>query len=362
MSQAGSREFLNTFPEYSPSADNKTSSQWRQDILTHVQKFLHKLEGDLQKSTDWSDASVYTGTAGIALLYLHLSMVLGPDSKDEYLQKAFPYVDRQLSSLKGRRLSFLCGDPGPIAIAAVILEKMGKHDDAKSCIKTLQGLNSSVLDTHGDLPDELLYGRVGYLYALLFIQKFVGEKYIDKQVIHSVVQAVVESGESLSRKERHASQLMYKWHDSYYLGAAHGVSGIMYMLLQTKDFLTQPQLNNYVRPTVDYLMGLQYPSGNYPSSLGSTTDKLVHWCHGAPGFIHMLCLSHKVFGGEKYLQAALKCGDVIWEKGLLKKGYGLCHGPAGNAYGFLVLYRITGDPKHLYRARKVRCTSCSLLT
>ena len=35
-------------------------------------------------------------------------------------------------------------------------------------------------------------------------------------------------------------------------------------------------------------------------------------------------------------------------------GYGLCHGVAGNAYAFLALYRVTKDPRCLYRAMKVQ--------
>lgn len=53
---------------------------------------------------------------------------------------------------------------------------------------------------------------------------------------------------------------------------------------------------------------------------------------------------------QQYLYDALQCGEVVWHFGLLKKGYGLCHGAAGNAYTFLALYRQTQDPKHLYRA------------
>ena len=45
---------------------------------------------------------------------------------------------------------------------------------------------------------------------------------------------------------------------------------------------------------------------------------------------------------------------MVWRFGLLKKGYGLCHGAAGNAYAFLALYRHTQEPKHLYRACMVR--------
>lgn len=62
----------------------------------------------------------------------------------------------------------------------------------------------------------------------------------------------------------------------------------------------------------------------------------------------------QVFGIPQYLEEALQCGEVVWRWGLLKKGYGLCHGAAGNAYTFLGLYRLTQDPKHLYRACMVR--------
>lgn len=62
----------------------------------------------------------------------------------------------------------------------------------------------------------------------------------------------------------------------------------------------------------------------------------------------------QALGVAQYLEDALRCGEVVWRWGLLKKGYGLCHGTAGNAYTFLALYRQTQDPKHLYRACMVR--------
>ena len=67
-------------------------------------------------------------------------------------------------------------------------------------------------------------------------------------------------------------------------------------------------------------------------------------------------LSLQVFGEQQYLNDALQCAEVIWQHGLLKKGYGLCHGTAGNAYSFLTLYNITQNMKYLYRACKV--TAC----
>lgn len=47
---------------------------------------------------------------------------------------------------------------------------------------------------------------------------------------------------------------------------------------------------------------------------------------------------------------ALECGEVIWHRGLLQKGAGLCHGITGNAYFFLSIYRFTKDEKWFDRA------------
>lgn len=57
-----------------------------------------------------------------------------------------------------------------------------------------------------------------------------------------------------------------------------------------------------------------------------------------------------MYGDVRYSQAARRAGEAVWEKGLLTKGAGLCHGISGNAYAFLALYRATCDPTWLNRA------------
>lgn len=42
---------------------------------------------------------------------------------------------------------------------------------------------------------------------------------------------------------------------------------------------------------------------------------------------------------------------MIWHRGLLRKGPGLCHGVSGNGYAFLLLYRLTHDEVLLQRAK-----------
>lgn len=60
-----------------------------------------------------------------------------------------------------------------------------------------------------------------------------------------------------------------------------------------------------------------------------------------------------MFGDAKYLEAMKECAKVLWKRGLLRKGYGICHGVAGNAYGFLTAYQLTGEQKYIYQAIKV---------
>ena len=126
------------------------------------------------------------------------------------------------------------------------------------------------------------------------------------------------------------------------------------------------------------------------------SDRLVAWCHGSTGFVPLLCVCARVFGEagagvgggvevgagagagagvgggvgaggggdgkaddsavdgthRSYLDAACELGEVVWERGLLRKGVGLCHGICGNGYALLSLFRATGDPKYLHRARQ----------
>lgn len=87
--------------------------------------------------------------------------------------------------------------------------------------------------------------------------------------------------------------------------------------------------------------------------------------HASGHFLHcgkFPLFSCKVFGKEKYLDAALKCGEVVWRHGLLKKGYGICHGVAGNAYTFLCLFKQTGDQKYLHRAITVGSLDLSYIS
>lgn len=102
-------------------------------------------------------------------------------------------------------------------------------------------------------------------------------------------------------------------------------------------------------------LALQDKEGNFPCDMedalhGNGVNILVHWCHGAPGAIYFLIKAYLLFREEKYLTACHRAADLVWQKGLLFKGPGTCHGIAGNGYVSLIMFRLTNHPKYLYRA------------
>ncbi|XP_076326170.1 lanC-like protein 2 isoform X2 [Tachypleus tridentatus] len=306
------REFENPYPDFGPGREvfKPGTSELKDDIVKQLKenivKLLKKLEDGLNDEVDWHDYSVYTGTTGIALLYLYLmNSVHDTGQSKEYMKKAIWLIEKSLASLKGRRLSFMCGDLGPLALGAVLYKRAGMDTESKDLIKRVEKLHRDVIPLDNNLPDELLFGRVGYLFSLLFIKKHLGEDAIDSAIVQ-----------------------------------------------KAQEYLSDRDLKDLIKPSVDYIMALKFDSGNFPSSLSNSTDRLVHWCHGAPGVIHLAALAYKVFRDPKYLQVAQECGEVIWKRGLLQKGYGICHGVSGNAYAFLLLFQLTHEEKYTYRAVK----------
>lgn len=81
--------------------------------------------------------------------------------------------------------SFSLTCTGVLAVCAVLYDKLGKQDKSERCITKLQSLCDRVCHDKS-LPDEVLYGRAGYLFSLLFIQQNLGQDKIDTNIIDQV--------------------------------------------------------------------------------------------------------------------------------------------------------------------------------
>ncbi len=95
---------------------------------------------------------------------------------------------------------------------------------------------------------------------------------------------------------------MYEYYNTEYLGAGHGLASILQALLSMPpSYLSaRPEAATAVRSSLDYLLGLQTPEGNFPCAMDEvdrprrTKDELVHWCHGAPGTIYVMARAYLV--------------------------------------------------------------------
>lgn len=66
-------------------------------------------------------------------------------------------------------------------------------------------------------------------------------------------------------------------------------------MFKARLFVNIVEIRRFIKPTLDWLLSQQFPSGNFPSSLNSSNgDKLVQWCHGAPGFVPLCILAYQV--------------------------------------------------------------------
>lgn len=262
--------------------------------------------------------------------------------------------------------SFYCGTGGvdaTLALAAVHRQ----NDEAlldQAVTSLLSPLEHVLRDQ--EMPDEVLYGRAGYLHALLLVRA----RLISLSATHRHIAALTQAADSVfdvilargvAYEAKHADcPLMWEWHGKKYLGAAHGVVGILHVLMQLSWRLVPgtpdaDRVRALIAGTMDYCLGLRLASGNFPTCEVDSPDhephdRQVQWCHGATGLAIACIKASSVLGDTKYLDAARELADVVWERGLLKKGLGLCHGIGGNGYVFLKMYEATRDSRYLDRA------------
>lgn len=289
------------------------------------------------------DFTLYCGTLGTAFLLFKVYQVT--KNTNDLAVCSQIVKDCDSASRHSRDVTFLCGRAGVCALGAVVAKYMGDDQLVFYYVSQFKEIKLTK-----DLPDELLYGRAGYVWAFLFINKHIGKGTIPSTYSSAVINEIIKSGRKLGGKGR--SPLMYEWYGEMYWGAAHGLAGIMHVLM---DFELEPNDLADVKATLKYMVKNRFPSGNYPASEEDRRrDVLVHWCHGAPGIALTLVKAAEVFGDEEFLNAAVDAAEVVWNRGLLKR-VGMCHGISGNAYVFLSLYRFTGNAEYLYRAKAFAC-------
>ena len=328
-----------------------------------IDRLSEKCFAHYEKKSSKKYGSLYVGGLGsVAFLRLQIARYYitkaEQDSKPELRLKASDLLrqgveacDESLSSTGISSRFTLLEDPtlGTAATKCAMIHLMDRQEEAK-------GVAAGILRDCGSFMDgllapgecEVLYGRAGYLHVILFLRKYLSTPTLATEQACEVIRHILSVGEKTAKQHRRSGMpLLWEWHGKQYLGAAHGVAGILFTLLhfKTEILSLSDKLNRdllgLIMATIDAL-NTQYcfRSGNLASSVGSDSDRLVQWCHGAPGHVLLLVKASQIFNDASYMEMAKTiCRNVIFPQGLLRKGLGLCHGISGNAYCFLSVYR-----------------------
>lgn len=297
-------------------------------------------------TTHNTDKSIYTGALAVPVLQYAAYKAGVNDSYD-----CAKFNDALISSSSSHTASavptLLLGDCATLC-TAIICNSIN-NTPYSDLLQQLIAIHQYAVNTEAS---EVLYGKAGYVHKLLYVLNNAvlteHEQQLIKTAVNTVLDAIIEDGRTTEHETQ--SPLMWSWHNKEYLGAAHGVSGILLTILRCPWYLTVQRTTDEVKQSIDFCMSQCYPSGNFKSNFSSNSDRLVQWCHGAVGLALLCMQAYKHYKEDVYLEKAIQQSQIIWERGLLRKGVGLCHGISSNAIVFLHLYTITGNAVHLRRA------------
>ncbi|KAK9746120.1 Lanthionine synthetase C-like protein [Popillia japonica] len=353
------RYFPNRASDLQPLTPLEIPNNLKSSLLDVLTKITNKLKPVEKNGED----GLYLGTAGIAYMFYHLSKIPAfKEYHNKYLENALNYLQpallvcKRFSIHKNDVPSFLLGNAGVYAVATAIYNAIGDGAQCNKYIELYKDAGKLCTKMHflNCGSDELFVGRAGYLCGALWMESELKSRIFKVEDLYELCRLTVESGRKYAQQYRSPSPLMYAYYNVEYLGAGHGLCSILQYIMSVPGYLSSnPKDATDIKASVDYLLSLQDDEGNFPTAmdeLGQERNDLIHWCHGAGGVVYLFAKAYLIWNEDKYLQAVKKAGDLIWEKGLLKKGPGLCHGVAGNGYVFLLLYRLTGDNKYLHRA------------
>lgn len=82
--------------------------------------------------------------------------------------------------------------------------------------------------------DEFLVGRAGFLFGALWLNCALKKTVIPLDLMHEIAQTMIVSGQTYARIHNSPCPLMYAYYGTEYLGAAHGLAGILQVLIQVK--------------------------------------------------------------------------------------------------------------------------------
>ncbi|CAN7047370.1 unnamed protein product [Brassica rapa subsp. trilocularis] len=234
------------------------------------------------------DFPLYSGTLGAAfLLFRAYQVTANPNDLSLFLQILKACLVMLLLPPLGRDVTFICGRAGVCALGTAAAKRSGDQELLNYYLSQFRQFCFSTFY----IANELLYGIVGYLWACLFVNKYVGAETLSSTTIHQVTEEIIKESRSMTKNEK--SPLMFEWYGQRYWGTAHGLAGIMHVLM---DVQLKPDEGEDVKGTLKYLINNRFPSGT--TLLAKRIGEEIFLCIGFWGesFWRLVKLQQRWFG------------------------------------------------------------------
>jgi lantibiotic modifying enzyme len=232
--------------------------------------------------------------------------------------------------------SLLCGEAGILILAWRLAPSA----------EVAGALLARVRENVANEAEELMWGSPGTLLAAHAMHGWTAEE--------RWADAWHESADALrSRRDDEDlwTQRLYGMPPHRELGPVHGLVGNVHALLQV-DGEGNEQLRRETAAVLARHAVVEEGLATWPAVAGGDLrprDGVIRlqWCHGAPGIV----TTAMPYLDEDLLLAG---AELTWRAGAhsAEKGFGLCHGTAGNGFALLKAFVRTGDERWLERARR----------
>ncbi len=308
---------------------------------------VHPLDSREAKPGDWNK-SLYLGAAGTLWALWHLEregaaeLTLQPVDLISRVAQSYyekPDTDEVVPST----------NLGEVGVLLVLWRLTGSADAAER-------LWVAIEKNTGNPTNEALWGNSGTMLGAWHMLQWTEEsrwRDLFLRCVDALWQTWLPSSEACCHLW---TQDLYG-RIAQFIGAGHGFAGNVLPLLKGAALLPPERSETLFARCLETVKAtgiFEGEAANWPArwGLAKTGNEalLVQWCHGAPGIVTSLTDFPR--GRSADLERMLhQAGTTIWEAGPLRKGFGLCHGTAGNGYALLELHRRSGEGLWLERAR-----------
>lgn len=302
-----------------------------------------------------SEGNLLTGGIG-PCIYLRLQMSKVSENNRTQLLKASLVEAKKALNMTKKRAGAVSQNVfrdeyvGAKCLYIIILHRLGRSEQAMGHAEDLLEL---LRKGCASLPPEacdVLDGRAGILKTIWFLRSELENRHFGSSLALHISKQILYQGMLTAKKYNSESLVMWEWKSKPYLGAAHGVVGILHALLGHSDeeitILESklPRVRDVILQAIESLDNCCDNSENLRKKLNDEDDpEVINMVHGAPGHCLLLAKASIAFPDRRkeFLLRATKLADSALRPGRINNAsVGLMRGVTGIGYIFLALAQI----------------------